>query len=77
MDKSTPPAQPVRSVAIHSFIVHVWREKARARRFVWRGSLTDVKSGSVKYFQSLSTLAKLMAEILRARSEEKGVASKK
>lgn len=70
MKKPALPASPAKSVRIRSFVVHLWRERAGARRFVWRGSLTDVQRGGTKYFQSLEALARLMAQAVNTKTKE-------
>lgn len=47
-----------------AFILHVWREKNNGA-YTWRGSLTDVRDGEKKYFQSIKGLMELVAIFLK------------
>lgn len=70
MKKAAPPARPESDVVIYSFVVHVWREKIGPRRFVWRGSLTEVQSGATRYFQSLPALAKTVSQAVGKKTKK-------
>ncbi|MBE7436458.1 MAG: hypothetical protein HS100_21255 [Anaerolineales bacterium] len=70
MKKPVLTVHPVNRVVIFRFVVHLWREKVRAGRFVWRGSVTDARSGATKYFQSLPALARLMAKAVKTKPKE-------
>ncbi|MCC6299286.1 MAG: hypothetical protein IT314_08300 [Anaerolineales bacterium] len=63
MPEPTPPGGEDTGLKIFSFILHVWRERAK-NRSVWRGSLTDVTSGERRHFQSLKDLIKKLSELI-------------
>lgn len=60
----------------YTFVIRLWHEKSNGQ-FVWRGSLTNVKSGMKKYFQSVTDLTELLAEMVGSNLKHEGGASQK
>ena len=53
--------QPRRS---HLFLVRVWLEDLGEGKTEWRGKVTQVASGEVRYFRGWSRLARQLREML-------------
>lgn len=60
----------------YTFVIRLWREKNNGN-FIWRGSLTNVQNGEKKYFQSVTDLTELIAQVIGTNLKEEGGASQK
>lgn len=72
MSQSKAPDGEGRGLKIFSFVVHLWKEQSGSDRSVWRGSLTDVRNGERRYFQSLTGLMKMFSEFIGNTASTKG-----
>jgi predicted small metal-binding protein len=48
----------------HLFILHLWSEAMDSHRLEWRGRLTYVESGEVRFFRGRATLYQMLLQML-------------
>jgi hypothetical protein len=77
MKKEDSNHSPMPKLKIFTLVIHLWRERESPKRSFWRGSITNIRSGETKYFQSISALVKLIYQIVQAGFNQEGGASQK